>query len=138
MRTHARRFRSIFHRHPSLPPRPSLPSAPPAPRPADENASPALRVKAWLRLGAHTVLAVVWVALPQFVGSRARLAESEPLVVEVDRPCPCHRAASANGGPALRDVLAPKDDAAPGRDEREGFVSAAPPRPTGAPRGACE
>ncbi|HEU4410434.1 MAG TPA: hypothetical protein VFS43_34585 [Polyangiaceae bacterium] len=143
MRTHARRFRSIVHRHPSLPPRPSLaphpgPAVPPCAA-ADEPAPPARGVKAWLRLGAHALLAALWVTLPQFVSSRAR-PESEPLVVEVDRPCPCGRAASAHGGgPSLRDILAPNDDAA-GPDEAAGFVGAAParPRPVGSPRGACD
>lgn len=140
MRTHARRFRSIFHRHPSLPPRPSLPPDPLMPREHNEAASPASGVKAWLRLGAHSLLAALWVVLPQFVGARARL-ESEPLVVEVDRPCPCGRAASAKGGgPSLRDLLAPNDDASLGADEHESFVSPVPPkpRPANAPRGACD
>ncbi|HEU4404500.1 MAG TPA: hypothetical protein VFS43_04325 [Polyangiaceae bacterium] len=148
MRTTARRFRPIFHRPASLPSRPSLPARPPlSSRPAlppptspdpepvaleIDPAAPSLRLKAWLRLGAHAVLAAAWVTLPQLVGGRIH-RDREPLVVEVDRPCPCGRAAHASG-PSLRESLAPNDDAA--LDEPE--APAAPrPRPPSA-AGFCE
>lgn len=132
MRTHARRFRSIVPHHPPRP-RPALPRDPDAvvlchlpeggaaPAPA-----PSSRLKAWLRVGAHSLLALLWVVLPQLIGSRAR--ESEPLVVEVERPCACERAA----GPSLRESLVPRDDAALDRDE-----AAPAPRAFSAARGFC-
>jgi hypothetical protein len=132
MRTHARRFRSIFHRHPSLPSRPMLPRDPVpvvlshlAERSA-EVTTPASRVKAWLRVGAHSLLALLWVVLPQFLGQRGR--ESEPLVVEVERPCACERV-----GPSLRESLAPRDDAALDRDDADAPGGRAP----AAARGFC-
>jgi hypothetical protein len=127
MRTTARRFRPIFHRHPSPPPRPA---AAYDPEPVALEAAPAApppRLKAWLRLGAHSVLAVAWVTLPQFVGSRLRV-ESEPVVVEVDRPCPCGRVAHAPGR-SLRESLAPKDDAALDGPEAPAAPPALAPRP---------
>ncbi len=156
MRTHARRFRSIFRRPPSLPARASLPAyvalSPRVALPLDpepvvlgapggaEGASTAGRVKAWLRVGAHTLLAVLWVALPQlFVGLRGR-GEAEPLVVEVDRPCHCGRAASIGVAPSLRDSLAPKDDVVSDEGEGEAFAGRAfaRPRPPSPGRGTCE
>jgi hypothetical protein len=143
MRTHARRFRSIFHRHPALPPRAALPLDPePVVLRAPDSAhasTPALRVKAWLRFGAHTLFAVLWVALPQLFGA-SRGRESEPLVVEVERACACDQVTPARVGPSLRDLLAPKDDAFE-RGEAAGFVSALPAKarpPAGNARGACE
>lgn len=127
MRTIARRFRPILHRHPSLPPRLAVAHDPEPVALEAAPATPAPRVKAWLRVGGHTLLALLWVTLPQLVGSRLR-HESEPLVVEVERPCPCDRAVHAHG-PSLRESLAPKDDAA--LDEPEAPAAPRPPIASG-------
>jgi hypothetical protein len=135
MSTHARRFRSTVRRHLALPPRASLSAEPvvgdaPGDGACELPTGPGVRVKAWLRVGAHSLVAVLWVALPHVGDLSAR--RGDPPVIEIERVCPCGRSApasdraAADRGPATAEAEA----------EAEGAPDDAPAPPRRAPGSA--